>query len=115
MSDAPSTPCTAPHCRRLARPGENRCATHQRPTAHARGYKPGWAEYSRAWLSVYPWCGQRVGGAFSGEQSACARAGLRVKARVVDHIVSLSMGGDLFNPANHQSMCHACNAAKKVT
>lgn len=114
MSLAPRTPCTGPQCHKLARPGETRCDEHRKPTAHQRGYTSEWAEYSRAWLARYPWCGQRDGGAFSGENSHCARAGKRVRARVVDHIRPLAMGGAQLDPTNHESMCFSCNARKKV-
>lgn len=115
MSTAPATPCTAPHCRRLATDERGRCAEHRRPTAHQRGYTSEWATYARDWLNHYPWCGQRNGGEFSGEYSFCARARKRVRARVVDHIRPIAMGGAELDPLNHQSLCHSCNARKKVS
>jgi len=114
MSLAPRTPCTWPHCGALARPGETRCVTHRKPTAHARGYTKEWAAYSRAWLAERPWCGQRADGALSGDDSHCARENRRVPARVVDHIVPLRLNGAQLDPTNHQSLCFSCNARKKV-
>jgi 5-methylcytosine-specific restriction endonuclease McrA len=46
------------------------------------------------------------------EHSRCTRRGLRTPARVVDHIQSIADGGAVFDPANHQSLCVACNTRK---
>jgi 5-methylcytosine-specific restriction endonuclease McrA len=46
------------------------------------------------------------------EDSLCTQRGLKVRARVVDHIQSIADGGDVFDPANHQSLCVACNTRK---
>jgi 5-methylcytosine-specific restriction endonuclease McrA len=32
---------------------------------------------------------------------------------VVDHIIPLRDGGALLDPANHQSLCYACNNRKR--
>ena len=110
MPIAPPRPCT--QCGRRVVDGSGRCARHQRPSARARGYRSEWAPYARRWLQQYPWCGQRQDGLFYGIHSACAARGERVPAQVVDHIVSLASGGDLMDPANHQSLCVSCNKRK---
>jgi 5-methylcytosine-specific restriction endonuclease McrA len=46
------------------------------------------------------------------DHSFCTRRGLKTRARVVDHIVSIAAGGDVFDPTNHQSLCVACNTRK---
>jgi 5-methylcytosine-specific restriction enzyme A len=111
MAMAPPRPCT--RCGRLVRDGSGRCAHHQRPSAFKRGYRTGWAEYARAWLARFPWCGQRADGRFYSDHSACTRRGQRVRARVVDHIRSLASGGALLDATNHQSLCFSCNARKR--
>jgi 5-methylcytosine-specific restriction endonuclease McrA len=54
----------------------------------------------------------RGDGFFHLEHSACARRGVKVKARVVDHILSLAFGGSLMDARNHQSLCVSCNTTK---
>jgi len=109
MPSTPKRPC--PRCGRLVL-GGGRCARHARPSARERGYTPEWAPYARAWLARLPFCGQRQDGRFYTEHSWCVRRGLRVPARVVDHIRSLASGGALLDPANHQSLCASCNTKK---
>jgi 5-methylcytosine-specific restriction endonuclease McrA len=107
MPNAPRRPC--PVCGTLTTGG--RCARHRRPSAAARGYDAEWAALARAWLTQYPWCGQRLGGVWHVEHSYCARRGEKVPARVVDHIQPLPDGPrlDLFNL---QSLCVSCNRRK---
>jgi 5-methylcytosine-specific restriction endonuclease McrA len=64
-------------------------------------------------LRRLPWCGQRADGTSSGEHSYCHRRGVRTRARVVDHILALALGGARLDPSNHQSLCVACNSRKK--
>jgi 5-methylcytosine-specific restriction endonuclease McrA len=33
---------------------------------------------------------------------------------VTDHILAIRDGGAVFDPANHQSLCNSCNAAKSA-
>jgi 5-methylcytosine-specific restriction endonuclease McrA len=75
-------------------------------------YGKAWARYSLDWRARFPFCGQRDGGAFNPTDSRCARTGKRTLARVVDHIVALAFGGDMWAPENHQSLCHLCHALK---
>lgn len=111
MPTAPPTPCSRVPCRRLA-VKDGRCRVHQRPSAAARGYRGGWAGYAREWLRRYPWCGQRQDGQLYAVDSRCVQLGRRTPAKVVDHIQSLAAGGPLLDPANHQSLCAACNTRK---
>jgi 5-methylcytosine-specific restriction endonuclease McrA len=54
----------------------------------------------------------RRDGTLSAVHSRCVQRGWRVRATVTDHIVSLRDGGARLDPANHQSLCRSCNAAK---
>jgi len=85
-----------------------------RGTSSARGYTREWAIYSRAWLARHPICGMRQDGGLHIEHSHCARLGLRTKATCTDHIRAIKAGGARFDPANHQSLCHACNSRKAI-
>lgn len=111
MALAPPRPCAHPTCSRLV-VGGGRCPDHPRPSAHARGYSSAWTAYARDWLLRFPWCGMRIDGQLHAQHSACVRRGERVPARVVDHIVSIANGGDVFDAANHQSLCRSCNVVK---
>lgn len=108
MSVAPPQPCTV--CGRLTH--GSRCARHRRPSAAGRGYDRAWASLARRWLRAYPWCGQRLGGVFHGDQSACVRQGREVPAQVVDHIRPLRDGGAPRDLTNLQSLCRSCNVRK---
>ena len=116
MATLPYAPCPHPHCRRLTRGGP--CATHRRAreqrrgSARARGNDAEWQATSRAWLSRYPWCGQRAGGQLHAEHSRCVRRGLRIRATITDHIQPLREGGARLDPANLQSLCVSCNTRK---
>jgi 5-methylcytosine-specific restriction endonuclease McrA len=119
MPTAPPHLCPTPHCGALVH-GSGPCPKcraqrdRTRGTAAARGYDWQWANYSRAWLRRYPWCGQRYGGSFHGEHSRCWQDGRRVAAQVTDHIVALRDGGARLDPRNHQSLCYRCNVLKSV-
>jgi 5-methylcytosine-specific restriction endonuclease McrA len=108
-------PC--PRCHRVSRGPCQFCARERdqaRGSARERGYDPEWDLYSRQWLALYPWCGQRVGGAFSSEHSRCVQHGMRIRAGVTDHITPLAEGGAHMDATNHQSLCVSCNTAKSV-
>jgi 5-methylcytosine-specific restriction endonuclease McrA len=34
------------------------------------------------------------------------------EANTVDHIQSINMGGDFWNPRNHQALCQSCHSKK---
>jgi len=117
MSVAPPRLCTHRGCHRLV-VGRGQCPTHQRArdqqrgSAVERGYDRAWSAFSRAWLAKYPWCGQRLDGWLHAEHSRCWQRGEQQRATVTDHIVALRDGGTHMDPANSQSLCVACNAAK---
>jgi 5-methylcytosine-specific restriction endonuclease McrA len=111
MALAPARPCTHPKCARLVLAGSE-CPDHPRPSAQARGYTSQWATYARSWLIKYPWCGQRGDGLAHREHSRCVQRGLKTRAQVVDHIVSIARGGAVMDPRNHQSLCRSCNVTK---
>jgi 5-methylcytosine-specific restriction enzyme A len=116
VSSQPLHPCPHPHCGTLTRaplcPTHRRARDQLRPSARVRGYDATWAATSRAWLSRFPWCGQRQDGQQHLENSRCAQRGQFVRATVTDHIRSLKDGGARLDPANLQSLCHACNTRK---
>jgi hypothetical protein len=87
----------------------------RRPTTHADGYTKAWARYALDWRARFPFCGQRCDGAFHPEHSACAASGKRTIGRVVDHILGIQFGGDVFDERNHQTLCHACHGVKNET
>lgn len=111
-------PRACPTCGRLTTggpcPEHARARDRARGSAQARGYDHEWADYSKRWLARFPWCGQRLDSRFHAEHSRCVQQGLRTKALVTDHIVSLRDGGARLDPANSQSLCNACNVAKSL-
>jgi 5-methylcytosine-specific restriction protein A len=116
LSSSPLRTCA--RCKRIVPPGPCQRCTQQRDQARgsaaARGYDEQWANYSRAWLARYPWCGQRVDGTIYPEHSRCAQQLTRTRAEVTDHIVAIKAGGSRLDPANHQSLCGACNRRKGI-
>lgn len=113
----PTRPCSHPGCTRLVA-GGGRCRAHARAidqargSATARGYDRAWAEFSRAWLAAFPYCGMRADGWLHPEHSRCWSRGELVRAHVTDHIVALVDGGAHCVPSNSQSLCTSCNIAK---
>jgi len=111
--------CSSPPCHNLvARPG--RCAACEakrdqgRGGATARGYDEAWAVFSRRWLALHRWCGERADFRLHPDHSACVQGGARTRATVTDHIRSLAAGGAHMDPTNHQSLCGPCNRRKAV-
>jgi 5-methylcytosine-specific restriction endonuclease McrA len=43
---------------------------------------------------------------------ACTKQGRTTAATVTDHITPVRLGGDFYDPANHQSLCRPCHQAK---
>lgn len=112
MAVRPLRPCLHPGCTALVRGGY--CGKHRPSDASRRSEK---SQGYRRWysLSVWkddlrpkqlvrePWC------------QACARRGLRVRATDVDHIQPHDGDWSKFvDPANLQSLCHACHSAKTI-
>ncbi len=109
MAMKPPRPCRHPGCPVLTRDGW--CEKH-RPR-YTRGASdawhwmyslPVWTERLRpAQLTREPFCRE------------CAKAGRRVRATVVDHIVPHRGNWALFvDPANHQSLCKQCHDRKTM-
>lgn len=116
MPSAALRPCAEPRCPELVKSG--RCAKHAkqvdraRGTATERGYDWAWAKYSKARLQRLPVCGMREDGTLDAEHSRCVQQGRTTPAEVTDHIVPMRQGGDKWSPANHLSLCAACNVWK---
>lgn len=82
-----------------------RQADQARGTRQQRGYTNAWLHYSRSRLEQHPLC---VGYPLGYHSIPTA-------ATVTDHILSAKSRPDQFwNPANHQSLCAACNSRKAV-
>lgn len=101
MSNPPHKPCIEPGCPYYATT-RGRCARHHSarrratPTIHRAVYaRKRWTMTRRRQLRDHPLC----------ETPGCDR-----NATDVHHIVDLSDGGDPWDPANLQSLCHVCHA-----
>lgn len=46
---------------------------------------------------------------------ACAKQGRVTPATVADHIKPVRLGGDFWDPTNHQSLCRPCHQAKSAS
>ena len=68
---------------------------HQRRHVEKRYNSTQWRKYRRAFLAEHPLCVQ------------CGKI-----AEVVDHIKPVRLGGDFWQPLNHQAMCHSCHNSK---
>lgn len=120
MPDRALRHCAAdPRCPTLttggACPRHRRLRERARGSAVARGYDQSWADYSRRWLALHRWCGERADFRQHAEHSACTRRGEQTRADVTDHIRPLRSGGAKFDPANHQSLCTPCHNRKTTT
>jgi len=98
---AAQRPCAVVGCSGLTRRGEARCPEH----AHlAPKKKPRPAEYHTAlW--------RRVSQAHRARHPVCEFCGV-APAEEVDHILSTSKGGAMFDEANLRSLCKRCHARK---
>ena len=76
--------------------------TENRGTARQRGYDSRWDKARRTHLAQYPWC------------QACAKAGRRAQAIIVDHIIPHRGVASLFwDRRNWQSLCSSCHSGDK--
>jgi len=110
-----------PRCPHVAVEGSRYCAQHlqqrlrtQQPTAHARGYDGQWALFSRRWLALHRWCGERDDFRQHAEHSRCTQQGERTRAQLTDHIQALRAGGNKYDTRNLQSLCRACHNRKII-
>jgi 5-methylcytosine-specific restriction protein A len=111
--------CSTPTCHnRVTGPGKcPRCRTQRdraRGGATARGYDTAWATFSKRWLDLHRWCGERADFRLHAEHSHCVQRGARIRATVTDHVLARARGGSHMDPANHQSLCATCNRRKAV-
>lgn len=110
MASKPLRPCKHPGCAAFTRDGW--CDTH-RPKAAPRKESAAW----HGWYSLPIWTddlrpNQLLLEPFCRE---CARAGRRVRATDVDHIVDHKGVWAVFiNRANLQSLCHSCHSRKTM-
>ena len=112
-------PTKPPHaCARCGAPTLGPCPVcvgvrdRDRGTPAQRGYTTRWFHHAQAFRARFPFCGQRSDGALYVEHSLCARAGRKVLAQCVDHIIPMSQGGVAIADANSQSLCYRCNNVK---
>jgi 5-methylcytosine-specific restriction endonuclease McrA len=82
------------------------------PTSPRRGYSKAWHRTAQTFRARFPFCGQRMDGAFYAEHSHCWRNGRRILAQCVDHIRPISAGGEVLEWSNLQSLCFRCNSLK---
>jgi 5-methylcytosine-specific restriction enzyme A len=106
MPPRPLRPCATAGCPALVETGHcdqhrltrERVRSQARATRTARGYDNRWGRYSARRLEYYPFCVH------------CGRL-----ADVTDHILPIRTHPHLrMDPANHQSLCLACNARKAI-
>lgn len=76
-------------------PTPRRKQMHERRHQEPRYNTTAWRKYRRAFLSTNPLCVE------------CGRI-----ADVVDHILSVRLGGGFWDVENHQAMCHQCHNSK---
>lgn len=77
-------------------------APRKRPSASRRGYDEDWKRARAAYLMKHPLCV-----AMLRDGRACGRP-----AKHVDHKQALNAGGDKYDEANLQSLCHGCHSRK---
>ena len=68
---------------------------HERRHQEPRYNSTIWRKYRRAFLGEHPLCVE------------CGKI-----AEVVDHITPVRLGGDFWQPFNHQPLCHPCHNSK---
>lgn len=101
MPEAPPTRCSEPGCYELTTAG--RCEEHKRKA---------WANRSKAWGSGSTRKWREARRRQLVHEPDCRRCGAR--ATQVDHIVPLSEGGSMWDPANWQSLCESCHDVKSA-
>lgn len=63
-----------------------------------------WNQYIRCWWGWYREL-------FLRQYPACAACGAK-KSSEVDHVEALSLGGEMWEPGNHQALCQVCHKTK---
>lgn len=109
MPTSPHSRCAEPGCTELVERG--RCATHKPvphgPTEVRTRYRGNdwWGQGS-----THRW--RKVRAVQLAHHPNCAHCGSL--AEVVDHIIPRSLGGAMYDPANHQSLCVPCHDVKSA-
>lgn len=107
MPRTAGTPCRAPGCTALSRPGSGYCQDHsrthstsaQRGSSTEQGYGATWRKFRLMQLRREPLC------------EDCLEAGRVTEATDVHHIVPKRDGGeDSFD--NVKSLCHSCHSKR---
>ena len=96
--------CGAPatkHFKWNSNPGSHTC---EKPLGKHRHHHSIWNLYIRSWWS---WYRQE----FLEQYPICVECGLE-KSTDVDHVIALSLGGDMWDPGNHQALCLQCHKQK---
>lgn len=107
MPTSPLSRCAEPGCTELVTRG--RCQAHKpasRGPAEVRTRYRGNDWWGQG--STHRW--RKVRAVQLAHHPNCAHCGS--PAEVVDHIIPRSLGGSMYDPANHQSLCQPCHDLK---
>jgi len=111
MPTKPKKLCAVPGCPNIINVGETYCAEHERERqknvnanreSTSKRYDRRWQRLRRLVLNREPLCRE------------CLKHGRLTPATEVDHIISLSKGGDN-SLDNLQPLCHACHSRKTAS
>ena len=106
MPSAPLRPCLHGGCGALVRLGRGRCDRHHQPEWRSRPdlrrlyYSTLWRKFRSVYLAEHVLCAD------------CQRAGRVRAAKDIHHIVSRRDGGDDFDEAGLEALCHSCHSRK---
>lgn len=112
MPTKPKKPCSYPDCPKLT--NDRYCELHQKKrTEEYNKYERDnftkifynskkWRIIRKRQLEAHPFCEE------------CLKNGKRTKAIVVDHIIPIKKGGDMYDYTNLQSLCASCHSKKSV-
>jgi len=106
MPTAPQSRCVEPGCTSLTERG--RCDAHKarKPVSEQRTRYGGNSTWGQG--STGRW--RRVRAIQLARHPACNRCG--APADEVDHVIPRAIGGAMYDPVNHQSLCVDCHRAK---
>ena len=112
MPTKPKKPCSYQGCPKLT--NDRYCELHQKKrTEEYNKYERDnftkifynskkWRIIRKRQLEAHPFCEE------------CLKNGKRTKAIVVDHIIPIKKGGDMYDYTNLQSLCASCHSKKSV-
>lgn len=113
MPKKPKHYCREPKCPNMAESGESYCLDHQKQKNRDYSKTRGPSPYNnRAWMVYRVWYLKRHRLCIE-----CKKEGKTVVATEVDHIISLSKGGDFWDESNHKALCkshHSSKTAKEI-